>query len=274
MNSLLSHAIFLAALTAGSLAQDQKPTSPHDMSDTPGMPMPHDDKANSPAGEDAGAAQSMTLMDQTSMDHRHMDMGPHMKMTALRDLKPGDTDRAAKVAETARQVAAKYTDYQTALNDGFKIFLPDVPQKQYHFTNYKYAAEAAFGFNPEHPTSLLYEKQGDGYKLVGVMYTAPKRLSEDDLDQRIPLSVAQWHEHVNFCAPPATMSKDEKREGLLGPDAKFGLRGSIATEQECNAAGGTFRPVIFNWMVHLYPMEKTPEAIWSAERGHDHGHTD
>jgi len=63
------------------------------------------------------------------------------------------------------------------------------------------------------------------------MYTAPKRLSEDDLDQRIPLSVAQWHEHVNFCAPPATMSKDEKREGLLGPDAKFGLRGSIATEQ-------------------------------------------
>jgi len=27
-------------------------------------------------------------------------------------------------------------------------------------------------------------------------------------------------------------------------------------------------------MVHLYPMEKTPEAIWSAERGHDHGHTD
>jgi len=171
------------------------------MSDTPGMPMPHDDKANSPAGEDAGAAQSMTLMDQTSMDHRHMDMGPHMKMTALRDLKPGDADRAAKVAETARQVAAKYTDYQTALNDGFKIFLPDVPQKQYHFTNYKYAAEAAFGFNPEHPTSLLYEKQGDGYKLVGVMYTAPKRLSEDDLDQRIPLSVAQWHEHVNFCAP-------------------------------------------------------------------------
>jgi len=27
-------------------------------------------------------------------------------------------------------------------------------------------------------------------------------------------------------------------------------------------------------MVHLYPMEKTPEAIWSAERGHDHSNTD
>ena len=49
----------------------------------------------------------------------------------------------------------------------------------YHFTNYRYAMEAAFNFNPEHPTSLLYEKHGDDYKLIGVMYTAPKRLSED-----------------------------------------------------------------------------------------------
>ncbi len=37
-------------------------------------------------------------------------------------------------------------------------------------------------FNPEHPTSLLYEKHGDDYKLIGVMYTAPKRLGEDELD--------------------------------------------------------------------------------------------
>jgi hypothetical protein len=274
MNSLLSRTIILAALTAGASAQDQKPAPPHDTSNMPGMAMPNGDKTSAPEGENAGAAQSMTLMDQTSMDHRHMDMGPHMKMTALRDPKPGDADRAAKVAETARLVADKYTDYHTALNGGFKIFLPEVPQKQYHFTNYKYAAEAAAGFNPEHPTSLLYEKEGDGYKLVGVMYTAPKRLSEDDLDQRIPLSIAQWHEHVNFCAPPASMSPDEKRVGLLGPNAKFGLRGSIATEEACDAAGGKFHPVIFNWMVHLYPMEKTPDAIWSAERGHDHGNAD
>jgi len=171
-------------------------------------------------------------------------------------------------------VATKYADYRTALNDGFKIFLPNVPQKQYHFTNYKYAGEAAFEFNPEHPTSLLYEKQGEGYKLVGVMYTAPKRMSEDELDQRIPLSIAQWHEHVNFCSPPASMSQDEKRERMLGPDAQFGLRGSIATQPACEAAGGTFHPVIFNWMVHLYPMELAPEAVWSAERGHDQGHTD
>ncbi len=71
--------------------------------------------------------------------------------------------------------------------------------------------EAAFRFNPEHPTSLLYEKHGDEYKLIGVMYTAPKRFTEDQLDERIPLSVAQWHEHVNFCAPPA-----DRRKEMLG----------------------------------------------------------
>jgi hypothetical protein len=268
MKNLVSRALFLAALTAGAWAQGQKTTA-GDTPNMPGMAMPNDGIASPPEVENSGAAQSMT-----SMDHRHMDMGPHMKMTALRDPKPGDADRAAKIAEAARQVADKYTDYHTALQDGFKIFLPDVPQKQYHFTNSQYALEAQFAFNPEHPTSLLYEKEGDGYKLVGVMYTAPKRLTEDDLDQRIPLSIAQWHEHVNFCAPPASMNHDEKREGMLGPNAKFGLRGSIATEEACDAAGGKFRPVIFNWMVHLYPMEKTPAAIWSAERGHDQGHTD
>ena len=98
-------------------------------------------------------------------------------------------------------------DYHVALADGFKIFLPEIPQKMYHFTNYQYGFEAAFSFNPEHPTSLLYEKHGDDYKLIGVMYTAPKRFGEDELDQRIPLSIAQWHEHVNFCTAPAGRKK-------------------------------------------------------------------
>jgi hypothetical protein len=192
-----------------------------------------------------------------------MDMGPHMKMTALRAAQPGDTEKAQKIVETARAVMERYKDYQVALNDGFKIFHPEVPQKQYHFTNYGYAMEAWAGFNPEHPTSLLYEKDGDGYRLAGVMYTAPRRFTEDDLNERIPLSVAQWHEHVNFCAPPAN-----RRKELLEPNPKFGLRGSITTQAECDAAGGTFHPIIFNWMVHLYPLEKDPAQIWSVDRQH------
>src|SRR5437667_10107152 len=68
-----------------------------------------------------------------SMEDRHMDMGPHMKMTSLHEMKRGDQQKADAIVATARKVAEKYTDYKTALNDGFKIFLPDVPQKHYHF---------------------------------------------------------------------------------------------------------------------------------------------
>ena len=49
-------------------------------------------------------------------------------------------------------------------------------------------------------------------------------------------------------------------------DAKFGLNGSISTEEACEAAGGTFMPHVFGWMVHMYPWEKTPDEIWSVER--------
>ena len=220
------------------------------MSDMPGM----------------GGQGSMSAM--RSMEDRHMDMGPHMKMTTLRSLGPGDEKRAQSVVEAARRVAAQYEDFHAALDDGFQIFLPNVPQKMYHFTNYRYAFEALFYFDPEHPTSLLYEKHGDGYKLIGVMYTAPRNATQEELNERIPLSVAQWHAHVNLCLPP----RGEGRK-MLGPHPKFGLDGSISTPEACDAADGRFLPQVFGWMVHVYPFEQKPEDIWSVERqmpGHFH----
>jgi hypothetical protein len=193
----------------------------------------------------------------------HVDMGPHMKMTALRPPKLGDAERAQKLLEEARKLSEKYLDYRLALADGYKIFLPNVPQKMYHFTNYGYAIEAGLRFNPEHPTSLLYEKRGNDYKLIGLMYTAPKRFGEDQLDERIPLSVAQWHQHVNFCVPPKG-----RRKEMFQPHPQFGLMGSIATQEACNAAGGTFYPVVLNWMIHVYPFEKDQARIWSVQRQH------
>jgi hypothetical protein len=227
--------------------------SEHDMSNMKGMSM-GSDKGESDSDAGAHAMHSM---------EGHMDMGPHMKMTALRQSKPGDAERAKQIVETARKASEKYLDYHAALNDGYKIFLPNIPQKIYHFTNYQYGFEASFGFNPEHPTSLLYEKHGDDYKLIGVMYTAPKRFGEDELDQRIPLSIAQWHEHVNFCTAPAG-----RKGEYLAPHPQFGLKGSITTQEACDAAGGTFHPVIFNWMVHVYPFEKDQASIWSVDRQH------
>jgi hypothetical protein len=167
--------------------------------------------------------------------------------------------------QAARTVAEKYSDYKVALADRFKIFLPKLPQKQYHFTNYWYALEARKHFDALRPTSLLYGKRGDDYDLMGIMYTVRKDANEDELNSRIPLSIAQWHAHVNLCLPP----KEKKREANP-PNAKYGLAGSISTKAECDAAGGKFLPQVFGWMVHVYPFEQKPEYVWSVERQHNH----
>src|SRR5579863_933319 len=91
--------------------------SGHHMSHMKDMPMGDKD-----ADGDAGA-HVMHAMEG------HMDMGPHMKMTALRKPQPGGAERAQKVSDEAKKVAEYYTDYQKALADGFKIFHPELPQK-------------------------------------------------------------------------------------------------------------------------------------------------
>jgi len=221
--------------------------------------------SNMPMPDMKGMNQDGSAHAMLSMSDRKMDMGPHMKMTTLRDLKPGDQEKADQIVTAARKAAEKYVDYKVALADGYRIFLPNWPQKQYHFTNYRYAFEAAIQFNPDHPTSLLYEKTSEGYKLIGVMYTAPKNSNWNDLDQRIPLSIAEWHAHINLCMPPP-----DKRGEAWGQNAKFGLAGSITTKDACEAAGGKFMPQIFGWMVHVYPFEQKPEDIWSVERQANH----
>jgi hypothetical protein len=235
-----------------SAQQQEQSHQPHDMSAMDGMDMAH---------ADGSGQQEMNAATQMMSSH-HMDMGPHMRMTELRPMQEGDRERAERVVDEARKVMAKYQDYHAALNDGFKIFLPNVPQKQYHFTNNWYAVEAAFRFNPEHPTSLLYDKTANGYKLAGVMYTAPARASEDELNDRIPLSIAEWHQHVNFCFPP----KDRNAE-MWQKNPKFGMAGSISTKQACEAAGGNFVPRVFGWMVHVYPNDKD---VWAMAPGMHH----
>lgn len=270
---LLISLLLFASVTWGQ----QQPAGSDTPSSQPSMPgmnmpgharshMPMKDMPMSADNKDADKDSDANVHAMHSMEG-HLDTGPHMKMTVLRRPKPGDEARAQQVVEAARKASEKYLDYRVALADGYQIFHPEVPQKMYHFTNYGYAMEARFRFAPEHPTSLLYEKRGDDYKLIGVMYTAPKRLGEDELDERIPLSVAQWHEHVNFCAPPP-----ERRKEMLAPHSQFGLRGSVTTQAACDAAGGTFHPVVFNWMVHVYPFEKDEASIWSVDR--QHGDTD
>jgi hypothetical protein len=99
------------------------------------------------------------------------------------------------------------------------------------------------------------------------MYTAPAKFTEAELDERIPLSVAPWHEHVNFCFP----LKGQEAE-MWQKNPKFGMAGSISTKEACDDAGGKFVPLLFGWMVHVYPNEKNAAEVWAMAPGMKHEH--
>jgi len=192
----------------------------------------------------------------------------HMTMTKLAPMRAGDAARAAAIVDTLKGAIEKYRDYHVALDEGFTIFLAKVPQKVYHFTSKPNALAAIFTFNPSRPTSLLYRKTTDGYELVGAMYTAPKRFTPEELNERVPLSVAEWHMHTNLCLPPVGQEQAMLPAGNV--PSRFGLRGSIATADACAAAGGRFHPTVFGWMVHVSPWEKNPALVWGTHEDDDH----
>jgi hypothetical protein len=233
------------------------------MPNMPAMPgMPGMPSTNNSGGGGNGTGSADNPGDRTEADavhsmqpgHMHM-MGPHMRMTPSRAATPQDWARADQLAITLRDSIEKYKDYRDAVADGYRIFMPNVPQAVYHFTNYFNGFLEGFTFDPARPTSLLYKKTKTGYELVGAMYTADKGASLDQLNERVPLGVAPWHAHINLCLPKG------------GPAAKadwshFGLNGSITTLEACRQAGGRFYPQVFGWMVHVYPFESSREKIW------------
>jgi hypothetical protein len=209
-----------------------------------------------PPGDDGQAKAEHMVMD--GMAHHHMHDSPHMRLTARRPERPGDRVRAMAIVAALRPAIERYRDYHVALANGYEIFMPNVPQAIYHFTNYAEGRAEVFRFLPDQATSLLYRKTRDNYELVGAMYTAPRDEPEVDLDARVPLSIAQWHAHVNICLPA--------RGSAPGADwTKFGPDGSISTPEACKAAGGRFVPQLFGWMVHVYPFEKTLDKIFALD---------
>ena len=195
----------------------------------------------------------------------------HMEMTATRPGTVADSTRAADVAALLRKALAPYADTTAAVRDGYQMFMPQVKtQKVYHFTNQWNAVKEAFRFDAAKPTSLLYRKESDGrFTLVGAMYTAPKRFGADKLDARVPLSVARWHKHVNWCIP----TKDASARWLERRDGQpvFGPESPIATKRACDAVGGAFHDTLFGWMLHANVISgDDPRAIWGDEHaGHD-----
>jgi hypothetical protein len=215
----------------------------------------------------------MNMSDMSSMGN----MGPsmaamagHMYITPLRPKQPGDEEKAKALVELVKASIERYKDYRKALADGYVIANPKVDQPQSHFNNTANIKEAAQHFNPTKPSSLLYRKTpNQRYKLEGVMFTDRPDATEDELNERIPLSIVRWHVHTNFCAAPA-----DKVQEYFGKSPKFGMFGSIRTEEACKASGGTFFPRMFTWMIHVFPYEDNLKNAFSMNDDISHNAAD
>lgn len=256
LGALLVFTLLLAALPAhrASVLEGATQESPAQEPDVDHGGMPGMDMSDEHASEKA-AVHEMT-------PGHHDAHSQHMTMTAMRAQTPEDVQRANEIVAQLRAGIEKYRDYHVALNDGFKIFMANVPQPEYHFTSYRNGFLEAFTFDPVRPTSLLYRKTQTGYDLVGAMYTMPKRANEEQLNARVPLSISTWHLHTNLCMPPRAQVRNADW-------SRFGLKGSIATQDACDAAGGRFRPSIFGWMVHVYPYEHSLDKIFAMHHHMD-----
>ena len=211
------------------------------------------------AHTNGAVAPAMSEMDMSAM-------AAHMETTPPRAIATADSIRAVGIVAKLRQAIAKYRDVNVAETDGFRMFAPQIRnQRVYHFTRNLWALENQFRFNPEKPTSLLYKKDERGnFVLLGAMYTAPKRFSANDLDKRIPISVAQWHKHVNWCLPPR--GADQRWTEMRNGRPVFGPLG-VDSHEACDSAGGRFVKEVFGWMVHANVFASDdPKVIW----GDDH----
>ena len=193
-----------------------------------------------------------------------MAANPHLRMTPMRPATPADSARAAQVVAKAKSAVAKYRDVRVAEHDGYRMFAPNVKnQPVYHFTKMSAAVRERFRFDPAQPSSLLYSKNPDGsLRLVGVMYTAPKDATPEELDARVPLGIAQWHLHTHLCVPRLTQR--ERWREVRGGKPLFGPASPIATRDACDTVDGKFLPVVFNWMVHANVFD---DDVWG-----DHHH--
>ena len=130
-------------------------------------------------------------------------MGKHMQMSVRQPARPGDAARAEAILGSARRVLERYRDVAEAERDGYRPFAPrGVVGEEVHYTHLWAAGREVRTFDPERPGSILYRRTATGMEAVGVMYSARGDAGPEELDARLPLSIAVWHRHVHFCGWP------------------------------------------------------------------------
>jgi hypothetical protein len=193
------------------------------------------------------------------------DTSAHMRMAPAKVATAADSTRAATIVKTARAGLEKYKDVSVAEREGYIKFLPWLEdQPIYHYNNIQNVLASVQQFDATKPVSLLYKKDAAGkMSLVGAMYSSAVG-SVEDMDARLPLGIAHWHEHVDFCSP----SPDSIRVGAQKLDPASTAKWlAISTREGCNAVGGRFVPRVFGWMAHVYLFADTddPKVIWGEE---------
>jgi hypothetical protein len=197
------------------------------------------------------------------------DTTSHMRMAEHRVASAADSARARGIVAASRAALARYADVAIAEQEGYVKFLPWLEEQDvYHYNNIQNVFTSISAFDATKPSSLLYRKENGKLVLIGAMYTALPGSTPHDLDARLPLGVAHWHEHVNFCGPKTQAVRDAKQ--IDGAEVAKWL--TITTREECNAAGGQFVPRLFGWMAHVYMFGgDDPLTIWGGEHA-DHMH--
>jgi hypothetical protein len=213
------------------------------------------------------SAQMAGMADHVMSGPMDANMMKHMQLTSLRVPTHEDSLRAARVATELRQAISRYRDTAIAVADGYKLFLPTVKtQKVYHFTSNRRALLSVFHFDASKPTSVLYTRDAGGkLRLIGAMYTMPRNASLGRLDGRVPLSIARWHKHVNWCLPrkndAARFAEQQNGYPVFGPESP------IDTKAGCDAVQGEFHPSVFGWMLHANVFDGTDlGTIFADER--------
>ncbi|MBA3319695.1 MAG: hypothetical protein H0T50_16610, partial [Gemmatimonadales bacterium] len=136
------------------------------------------------------------------------------------------------MVQRLREAIAPYADVEAAAAAGYRVHpgMEMQPGKALvHLGNPKLKHDQDPAFDPSRPQALLYRPAPGGeLTLAGAMFTAPGSASSEELDARVPLSVARWHQHVNICLAPVG--------GQRGPELR-----RAATPEACARAGGRFR---------------------------------
>jgi hypothetical protein len=184
-------------------------------------------------------------------------MSLHTQYTSLRPENDADKARAVTLVTDLQHALAKYGDYHVAEAEGFMPPDHELKVPVVLFTKNCRGPRAPVAFNPSEPTWLLYQPTPNGgYKLIGATYIDEEDTSEDQLNQRVPLSVARWHRDVNLCLP--ARGTKIKTADLT----KFFSDGSIATKQACDAAGGRFSSSLPGWTIEVHPWEQNLSLVW------------